>query len=71
MQIGPTVWEEIGDDGQTYVRTDRRTYGRTDVRTDGRTDGHHWSPIHTHTQDPGADGNLYLPCSLRSQGITY
>ena len=26
MQIGPTVWEEIGDDGQTY--------GRTDVRTD-------------------------------------
>ena len=43
MQIGPTVWEEIGDDGQTY--------GRTYVRTDG----HHWSPIHTHTQDPGAD----------------
>ena len=22
MQIGPTVWEEIGDNGQTYVRTD-------------------------------------------------
>ena len=27
MQIGPTVWEEIGDDGQTYGRT----YVRTDI----------------------------------------
>ena len=42
MQIGPTVWEEIGDDGQTYVRTDIIGALYTPTHT-------HTHPTHTHT----------------------